>query len=716
MKVITRERAVLGDGASREATFKVAANATMFRHMVDTLYADKILAIIREIATNAADAHIAGGRPQEPFDVQLPSRLEPHFVVRDRGVGLSEEDVFGIYTTLGESSKTNTDELTGCFGLGSKTPFAYADQFTVVSRQDGVESDYTMYLNAAGAPMVSKVGQRKTTEPNGLEIKLPVKAEDFQSFAEKAADVLSVFRVRPNVTGWHSFAFKEVPSAFQGTDYVIYAAHTGRSRVLMGEVAYPLDGHRLFSGSQYYDVRKVCDWGADFRVPVGACGIALSRDSLKYDDRATKAVAKVANAALADLRDRVKSAIPTAKTLWEARLAARQFRRGIWYNLGIKLPDDATWNGKPVSDLIKLTNHPKVHVRRYRVGWRRRGGGESVQEDTLTEFVAGDAPLYRNDLERGAITRLRHHLLSQPRSVGTPVYDEDRRAAFLIDGPSADVDAFLADTGADAVIAGVSTLPKPPTAPRSTEKTPQGKAKFLRLVPEARVSRLSEAVNLWTPDEPPTEGGVYIVIARYRPEHVEHNMAWPTELQRRANLLSDIVGTPVPIYGVRERDASKLLKTGTWVPFHAYALDTLKNLPDTVRETIRANAVHSYLDYGLRQVDKVVGHPPGSAFGKLGHALCKIVNASKTGTKVSKRQLAVTAACTLASEYGHVLPEHDGAEKKAKALFQRYKALIKDIPVVDRFSPAQVFGDENVVAYIRFMRRRLAKKAVGTTS
>ena len=63
-------------------------------------YSDTILATIREIIANGID--VSNGRKVE---VQLPTKLEPTFIVRDYGCGLSEEDMMGLYTKYGKSTK-----------------------------------------------------------------------------------------------------------------------------------------------------------------------------------------------------------------------------------------------------------------------------------------------------------------------------------------------------------------------------------------------------------------------------------------------------------------------------------------------------------------------------------------------------------------------------------------------------------------------------------
>ena len=68
MKIITHSEDVERIGETEETTFKINANARAFKILSSNLYKDKIGSIVREISTNAYDAHILMGTPERPFD------------------------------------------------------------------------------------------------------------------------------------------------------------------------------------------------------------------------------------------------------------------------------------------------------------------------------------------------------------------------------------------------------------------------------------------------------------------------------------------------------------------------------------------------------------------------------------------------------------------------------------------------------------------------
>lgn len=180
--------------------FKMATSAKTYKIMSSTIYKYKIRAIIREISSNAIDGHMVAGN-MNPFDVQLPTVLDPRFIVRDYGTGLSDWMVKEVFATYFESTKTDTDELIGALGLGSKSSFCYTETFTIESIQDGVKRAYTAYMDN-GEPFVDQIYETETDEPNGVQITVPVKVEDIAEWEREAARVYEPFTgIRPRFIG-----------------------------------------------------------------------------------------------------------------------------------------------------------------------------------------------------------------------------------------------------------------------------------------------------------------------------------------------------------------------------------------------------------------------------------------------------------------------------------------------------------------------------------
>lgn len=287
-------------GAENDSTpFRIAMNGKAFRVLSSTLYQDKIGSIVREISTNALDSHTMAGNTDEPFIIHLPDQFEPWFSVQDFGVGLSDEDVKNVYTVLFESTKDQSNDTVGAFGLGSKTPFSYTDQFTVTSVKDGIRNVYSAYITPSGVPDIIKMYSEETQDRNGVEVKLSVKAEHYTEFANKVKQQLAFFKVKPIVVNApYGFAF---PSTFE--EGKVIAKATGfklvqgfpSAHIVQGQVGYPFNIDLYYSKSEnttakdfVIRLRNAGAWFID--CPIGSIGVTASREAIEYTEKTIKTI------------------------------------------------------------------------------------------------------------------------------------------------------------------------------------------------------------------------------------------------------------------------------------------------------------------------------------------------------------------------------------------------------------------------------------------
>ena len=303
MKLHTNTTLLKSSGVVERAQARVNMNAVAFQVLSSRLYSDKEGAPIREIGCNAADAHIMMGTPDRPFEIKLPTPLDPSFAIRDFGPGLSHDDVMQNYQTYFHSTKNESDDVTGCFGLGSKSPYAYTDQFTVRSVYDGIMRTYFCAFDETGVPCTSLVAEQPAGDdwPHGVEVSMPVKYGDQSTFQDKAQRIFQWFRVPPKVTGgteirpveyaWRVGRFRRILTTWS---YGVYEPH-----LIMGNVAYTFKTHAVAAAADNDDsvpkwVRGVLDWIQQhdlvFEVPIGTVDVTASRETVEYNDRTNKAL------------------------------------------------------------------------------------------------------------------------------------------------------------------------------------------------------------------------------------------------------------------------------------------------------------------------------------------------------------------------------------------------------------------------------------------
>ena len=172
----------------REATLSNNKGA-IFSILTESVYTYPRLAGPREIISNALDS-TSRAKSARPIEIKGPSSLSPSFAVRDFGLGLEDAEIYDLYTSLGSSSKKDTDDEVGFFGIGALSPLAYVESFNVTSYKYGVARLYSIFTGENGVPRVAPLGESKTDQPNGLLVSYNVKREDIHNFTQDIALVL----------------------------------------------------------------------------------------------------------------------------------------------------------------------------------------------------------------------------------------------------------------------------------------------------------------------------------------------------------------------------------------------------------------------------------------------------------------------------------------------------------------------------------------------
>lgn len=299
----------IGGGSS--SNFSISVSRKAFE-ILSGLYSDKPLAIIRELGCNAADSHVSAGKAAVPIRVHLPNSFEPFLSIEDDGLGLSNEDIIKIYSSYFESTKTQTNDAVGCLGLGSKSPFCYTDNFTVVSRYNGEENTYLAFFDEKGIPSLTLAHSKATNQCNGVSIKIPVLREDIASFVDAAANAFRWFPVRPIITG-AEVNYKSIEPAFDsGSPDWFYIKGESDAYAIMGGIAYKIDTYQLSSES------RCSISGLVLKFKIGEIDFTPSREALRYCDMTKNAIEKKIEEIKASFHSKAQEAIDKAASLNEA--------------------------------------------------------------------------------------------------------------------------------------------------------------------------------------------------------------------------------------------------------------------------------------------------------------------------------------------------------------------------------------------------------------
>lgn len=263
-------------GVQHTQAFQMQMNAKMFSILTDKLYQNKEGAIIRELSANARDAHVSAGKEDQPFEISLPTWLSSEFKIRDYGTGIDPEEFYDTYTNLGHSTKDHENNSIGAYGLGSKTPFAITDQYTIRNFYDGNVYLYTAF-KSEGMPTVSLIGSEPTDEPNGLEISVDTTQQGtVRQFTKECGEQLRFFKVKPTIVNDPDFEWPEVLDLSKGY-HVASGYYHSDVVVVMGGIPYKASTHGLPPELKEKFDRIVLTLSAE----LGEVDIPPSRESLE---------------------------------------------------------------------------------------------------------------------------------------------------------------------------------------------------------------------------------------------------------------------------------------------------------------------------------------------------------------------------------------------------------------------------------------------------
>jgi len=461
MKLHTHTNNVEKSNNFAESNYSIEATAKAFSILSDGLYSNKVKAVVRELSTNAYDSHVQAGCKDKPFDLTLPTSLENTFSVRDYGTGLSQEDCMSLYTTYFRSNKTDSNDAVGCLGLGSKSPFAYTDQFMVESFFNGEHMTFSAYKAEDGTPMFAMLSSEETSEPNGLKVSFGTTSTDKWEFSREATELFQNFEVVPNCNTELNIVNPDI--VIEGTNWKVLNGEWDNT-VLMGQVSYPIDVSQ-FEGKTLA-LLSGCS-GIQLTAKIGDVDITPSRESLSYNSRTKENLHELFSNILEEIADNVTKSVAECETLWDARVQVVELTHRLKNldSVSSKIKEVATWNDQKLFedklsfsvslDKESMTDSNNV-VQYSKSRWRQ--AIEKRKAEKISVLNADKFTIIFQNIKRGAVGRVKHSL-AQKRE-GT---------VFLIRGDESYLQTVLDKLGATRDhVKNVTELEEPPKKSSTT--------------------------------------------------------------------------------------------------------------------------------------------------------------------------------------------------------------------------------------------------------
>lgn len=546
---------IISNGASNVRQFKMRACAKAFDAQIAGLYSNKIKAVIRELSTNAYEAHQLLKIEDKPFTVKLPSVYDPILKIRDFGPGISDEDIGEIYITLYESTKEHSNEFGGAFGLGSKSPYAYSSNFSVTSIHNGTKTIYALSRDSNGIPCISTLMSSKTTEPSGIEIEIPVEKYDITRFVEEAQNVYRWFKTKPTIAGNASYTPKVDGSIIvSGTNWKLTNS-TEPALAVMGNIAYPLTGYTGKNSSIIYNKGLILEF------KIGELEPTPSRESLSFNVETLDAISRRFDVIIAEYSANIQKEIDKETTLWNAMIRNQELKNNSLF------PFKGTYNGQQLEDNINILKDPKVwgspslipslqQISRYSAKY---SSPTSITPTKNSVFLVNDKPSY-------AKMRIKNYKESTFSKV-----------MYLVDSNEVSQLRTLIDCD-DSYFIKLSDLPKPVINRTSSSK----KSKVLKYNPNGNYNNVC-----WDDAEiDDTTEGYYVDIKNNKISFDGKEYS-SVDFGHLYEFIKDKLGTDLPLYGIKSKGNSEELEP---------MIDLIEKYADEIND-IKENHNNAYKEW-----------------------------------------------------------------------------------------------------------------------
>lgn len=328
-------------------------------------YSNTRLAVVREISANALDAN-AEANSDKKIQIKLPTNMNPTFSVRDFGGGLSQEDVFGLYSKYGKSTKRDSNNYIGAFGIGKFAPLSYGENFTCVSYHGGKKTSYNIFVDESDDTKIVQLHEEPSNEPNGLCVEVAVAEGDNDEFREITQKFFKFFsdEEMPEFIGVEDDFIEKEEKILESKDgdwFVLQAERNYYSRhnaeIIMGRVSYPLDSHAINTDNLIKDdrTRSIVNnflqmEGFYLRVPLGDVKLHHSREALEYNKTTQKKIISRLLVAVKEVQEIAKEKLADSEDLWEAKRNYAKIVNAMPYQMRSVFENSFEW------DDIKITS------------------------------------------------------------------------------------------------------------------------------------------------------------------------------------------------------------------------------------------------------------------------------------------------------------------------------------------------------------------------
>lgn len=249
------------------------------------LYSAPEQSFIREIVSNAWDSHVEAGTTDTPVIIKFTKHDSYNFsvAIRDYGTGISPERFKEVFCNIGSSTKRESNEFIGGFGLGKYSSLACSNTVYITSYYEGTSYYYVM-IKDGNSITINLLMEKPTSERNGVEVVIK-NIKDIVPYT-KALDYIVFF---PNVyLKWdYNNDFNKIK--IKRFNNFVAATSPIHHKLLLGNVLYPCN--KTFMDDESKDfLNRIDATGIVIKFEVGELNITPNRESIIYTSDTIKKI------------------------------------------------------------------------------------------------------------------------------------------------------------------------------------------------------------------------------------------------------------------------------------------------------------------------------------------------------------------------------------------------------------------------------------------
>lgn len=264
------------------------------------LYSDPEQSFIREIVSNAWDSHVEAGTTDIPVIIRFKYNTNNWEVtIRDFGTGLSPERFQEVYCNIGSSTKRESNEFIGGFGIGKYSSLACTNTVYITSYYEGTAFLYVM-VKSGNTITTNLVMKKPTEEKNGVEVTIK-NISNIEPY-RKALRYIVFF---PNVYV-DGIDNKINNTKLKRFNNFAIASEPIDTKILLGNVLYPCNDKLLSIESKDF-LRNIEYSGIVIKFNVGEISITPNRESIIYSSDTISKIEDRIRAAEAELNTMINN-------------------------------------------------------------------------------------------------------------------------------------------------------------------------------------------------------------------------------------------------------------------------------------------------------------------------------------------------------------------------------------------------------------------------